>query len=82
MWTKERPTKPGLYWLYGWMSDFCIRSKRKPELLFVDCRQAGPSEKPFLILVCHGAFLDYDAKGLWCPIDIPDLPSEEELLAI
>ncbi|MCK9558588.1 MAG: hypothetical protein M0R50_11185 [Candidatus Cloacimonetes bacterium] len=81
IWSKEWPTKPGRYWLYGWTSNY-IKSKRKkkPELMYVDVYEIG-IEKTSLAFICKGGLIYKrdGADGLWAPIDLPELPSEQEL---
>lgn len=81
-WNSEWPTKPGLYWLFGWMCESAIRFNKNPELLIVDARECGPPEKLWLSYVCHGSFLykSEGAKGFWQPITMPELPTLDDLL--
>ena len=79
-WTKEKPTKPGLYWFYGDIFWGCINQnpeKFKPELEIVKCTVLNKITN----LVCNGNFVDKQyGFGLYSvePIEIPELSEIEK----
>ena len=73
MWTETWPTEPGLYWFYGWTSEFVKNYGREPKLSFVRVmRGAGTN----IIRITEGAFLykEEGAIGFFKPLDPPELP--------
>lgn len=66
-WIKERPTKHGLYWLYGWrFGKPKIKDNVPAELSFVELRHTGDGSP---ILVTRGHFLEDNVKGYWQKIE-------------
>jgi hypothetical protein len=80
-WTKDWPTKPGLYWFFGWLSEFAIRNDREPRLEIVKAMEAGPPEKQWMSFVSNGGFVykSEGAKGFFKPMDLPELPDMSQL---
>jgi hypothetical protein len=78
-WTKEWPTKPGWYWFYGWpygrveLFDEGI----EPELNVVNVWKVANG----LAYIRNGNFWYKEDKpvGLFCPMDVPELPSKETM---
>ena len=76
VWSEEWPTKEGMYWFYGWRSEFW---DQQPKLRVVKVQHTGQDTKPYPTYICDGAFLykSEGANGLWLSIDMPQLPEEE-----
>ena len=78
-WTSEWPTVPGDYWAYGYHS--YMRSK--PTLELAKVRLAGSEPNKFLMYSYRGGFLsEQEAKLLWLPAELPEVPAAEDLEAV
>ena len=76
-WSKEWPTEPGFYWLYGWRSD-SERQNEKRRLIVVQVMRIRDGRLTF---VADGGFMfkAEGAGGLWQRLQEPDLPTTEEI---
>jgi len=74
-WTKKWPTKPGLYWFYGWpwgrTKDVSFKPI-DPELLSVRIMQVSNG----VVYVIKGTFWykSEGAIGMFCKAELPELP--------
>jgi hypothetical protein len=76
-WSKELPTEPGFYWFFGWIyGKRETRIQKKPMHTLVELRRVGPDDKPYIVYIANGGFVDYpkEAIGYFVPAPIPDLP--------
>lgn len=68
-WTKEWPTEPGWYWLYGWWSP---NTANQPRLMAVRVRLISDG-KP--VYIADGNFFAREGGGWWRRMDVPELPA-------
>ncbi len=75
-WTDEWPTKPGMYWFYGYRSSFSKTYRKKPELFSVRVAKGANC----VIYVADGQFLfkGEGAVGKFTPMVMPELPVEDQ----
>lgn len=75
MWQDEWPTKPGVWWFYGWcFGKRGLNKDREPELCLV--KVSGPLGSGGFAYVTNGHFL-YKAEGAigtWQEALLPELP--------
>lgn len=71
-WTREWPTKEGIYWFYGY--DFGKRDNAKPKHVLIEVHNGGNS----LVIVGGGHFWykSEGADGWFMPAILPEPPKE------
>lgn len=76
-WSKDWPTIPGLYWMYGWAFGSEIRDKRPASFYFVSVKKISNG----FCYVTNGHFLfkGEGAKGFWQPVTLPNVPDEASM---
>ena len=73
-WHDEWPTKSGYYWLYGWC--WKMEWDRPARLFFVQVKEITNG----VVYITNGHFIykTEGAKGVWLPIEPPELPKEAQ----
>lgn len=76
VWSKEFPTKPGIYWFYGYRyGKISCGRPCSPKLLLVTASQGGNS----MMFVAEGAFMHESETECahFKKADLPELPDLE-----
>lgn len=76
-WTYEWPTKPGLYWFYGWITGYhFLHIEDEPLPAELDLVEVGIDSTGSLFYVTDGRFVfkEEDGYGKWQLAVLPDLP--------
>lgn len=72
MWTKEWPTKPGMYWFYGFRFGK-TESDQNPKLFFAQAFRTS-NNKIAIIVDRQFVYMAEGAKGFWAKVDAPSIP--------
>jgi len=74
-WQHEWPTKPGMYWFYGWTHHKIIDGPDEPEMYLVQVRKVGSGESIYI----EGHRFLYKVEvgeGMWSEATLPTPPKE------
>ena len=74
-WQHEWPTKPGMYWFYGWcFKKSPFKDVEEPEMYLVIARKISNG----MMYVTNGHFLHKQegAEGMWSEATLPIPPKE------
>ncbi len=69
-WALTWPRSDGIYWFYGWVEAVQSRPGHKPRLHLVSVHKISNGYS----YVTDGGFLERGARGIWQPVDQPELP--------
>lgn len=74
-WTREWPTEPGWYWVWGYIFD--RRREREPRLRAAQVKIVGARERQAVKVIVDGVFIEQgDYVALWHPAVYPPLPRD------
>lgn len=72
-WSKTWPTKPGLYWFYGY--EFRHEAGEKPNFYLVEVAMSG-NHIPMYVTKGHFMYASEGTQGSWRKAELPEPPKD------